>query len=736
MVAEAARMAAQERVKLKAERRRKEIEVEARRKLATETRKKFETETQRRLEEIEIRRKFEVEAQRKLEYEQQRQHEREQLRRKQEKELAEERNRVEAEMEKMKAEAEARRLAVVAQALELQKVKEAEEQRKKDLKDLILFSTKTLLLRRWVRRLSRNLELIRNSRDDLQNIDPTFFKSTLYLDPLMANPADEERSSIAEQSLPAAGTRSVLETLLRLGVEKRIDLSHLVLEELATFQNVESQRNALQNRASKTRTILLKLGVVVQSHEGADRVSELVRLWISSALETGEVHVTEETSFTVRSLAVLCRNERDISDCDVVLCLHPGGGRSSSVIPAAKSVVLLLDAKYSNRRDLDERGSTAIHPKAVSTEAFESALSSACKVLTRMFLRDFSFSVERKHFFSIASQAIIKSLWMPFSSGTKNEDDIMGRSRIALLALSEEVSFKLKKNRTDLRSWPPNEFSSSTGMVDDYFSQRQGLPVNWIESVDKKGFDSEVSHLLHVFNSPLREVVTDLLGRDAPRRLKDACASMLSRRQFRGCLEKALGWRMGQIEVSSNRYIYFPSGVADSLISGVGRRLSQLLSSKSQGSPSYHIPSRFKLNISTTVDFFETGTVNQSVAANGEIQSISDDLRPLSNAKSSHTVTELVNRKKSGSRELQQHDASFSKRKKRRMEPSHRVMESSSFSKRLESFLDGETLDVQIGDKTLDSILAQRGGSLQEDVAIIKTRKQRKYGRQISNCQI
>jgi len=49
-------------------------------------------------------------------------------------------------------------------------------------------------------------------------------------------------------------------------------------------------------------------------------------------------------------------------------------------------------------------------------------------------------------------------------------------------------------------------------------------------------------------------------------------------------------------------------------------------------------------------------------------------------------------------------------------------MESSAFSKRLKSFLHGETLDVQVGDKTLNAILAKQGSSL-KNVALIKARK-------------
>eukprot|EP00526_Cylindrotheca_closterium_P005776 CAMPEP_0113610606 /NCGR_PEP_ID=MMETSP0017_2-20120614/5116_1 /TAXON_ID=2856 /ORGANISM="Cylindrotheca closterium" /LENGTH=578 /DNA_ID=CAMNT_0000519505 /DNA_START=48 /DNA_END=1784 /DNA_ORIENTATION=+ /assembly_acc=CAM_ASM_000147 len=577
-----------------------------------------------------------------------------------------------------------------------------------------------LLLRRWDRRLSRNLELIRSSRDDLQNIDPTFFKSTLYLDPLMQKPAGEESISISKQTLPTPGTRRVLETLLRLGVEKRIDLSHLVLEEI---RNLESQRSCLQNKPSKTQTILLKLGILVQSDGDSDRVSELIRLWISCALKTGQIHVSEETSLTVRSLAVICRNRHDISDCDVVLCLCLSGGRNSFAVPEAKSVILNLDDKYSNGRNFAEKGSTTLRPEVASTEAFEIALSSACKVLTRMFLRDFCFAVERMQFFSVATQAIVKSLWMPFSSGTNNEDGIMCRSRIALSALSEEVVCKLEEKRANWRGWPPNDFASSTGMVDDYFSRRQGLPVNWIESIDQTNFDKEVSHFVHVFNSPLREVVTGLLGRDAPRRLKDDCASMLSRRQFRGCLEKALRWREGQIEMSSNRYIYFPNGLADSVLTGVGNRLSRVLSSEPQGNKSCYIPPRFEPNFSTAIDYFEMDSGNQEIVGNSKGSSISDDIHTVSKAENSHTQTELAKRKKPESQVLQQHDASFSKRKKLRIESSRHVMESSAFSKRLESFLHGETLDVQVGDKTLNAILEKQENSLRESVAIIKARK-------------
>lgn len=718
-------MAKEEQIKLKAERRHKQkeievrmkLEIETQRKLKAETREKREIETQRRLE-IETRRKLEIEA--KVEQSQQRK--REQLRQKRERELAEERRRVGAEMEIMKVEAEARRLAAVAQALEAQKLKQAELKRKKEMQDLIRFSRKALLLRRWGRRVSRNLELIRSSRDDLQNIDPTFFKSTIYLDPSMQKPVDEGRCSVSGQNLPKPGTRSVLEALLRRDVKKRIDLSRLVLEELATVQTVESKRCALQNTPTKTRTYLFKLGILIHSDYEKDGVSELVRRWISSALEIGKIHISEETSFTVRSLAVICRNDHDISDCDVVLCLFPFGGRKSSEVPEEKSVTLHLYHKYAKGGDFAGKASTTLHPEAVSIEYFEIALLSSCKVLTRMFLRDYCFSVERMHFFSAATQAIVKSLWMPFSSGRSNEDGIMDRSRLALSALSEEVVCKLQERKEDWRSWPPNDFASSTGRVDDYFSPGQGLPVNWIETLDQEHFDKEVSHLVQVFNSPLREVVTDLLGRDAPLRLKGECTSMLSRRQFRGCLEKALRWREGQIEMSSNGCIYFPSGLADLLITGMGSRLSQILSSESRGRKSWHIPPKFEPYFSA-MEYFEMNIGNQELTRNGEGSSISDDIRTASNVESSYTQSELVKRKTPESPLRLQRDASFSKRKKMRTESSYHIMESAAFSRRIERFLHGETLDVQVGDKTLNAILEKQGNSLRENVAIIKARK-------------
>ncbi|KAL3934587.1 MAG: hypothetical protein SGBAC_009728 [Bacillariaceae sp.] len=692
-------MANEEQIKPKAERCHKQKEIEVRMKLEIETQRKLNAET-RKKREIEAQRRLEIETLRRLEIEakaeQRQQRKREQLRQKRERELAEERRRVGAEMERMKVEAEARRLAAVSQALEAQKLKQAELKKKKEMQDLILLSKKALLLRRWGRRISRNLESIRSSRDDLQNIDPTFLKSTIYLDPWVQKPLDEGRCSMSEKNLPKPGIRSVLEALLRRDVEKRIDLSRLVLEELATVQMVESQRSALHNAPTKTRTYLFKLGILVHSDYENDGMSELVRRWISSTLEIGKIHISGETSFNVRSLAVICQNDHDISDCDVVLCLFPFGGQKCFEVPEEKSVTLHLYHKYGKGGDFAGKASTTLYPEAVSIEYFEIALLTS------------------------STQAIVKSLWMPFSSGRNNEDGIMDRSRLALSALSEEIVCKLKERKEVWRPWPPNDFASSKGRVDDYFSRGQGLPVNWIETLDQEHFEKEVSHLLQVFNSPLREVVTDLLGRDAPLRLKGECASMLSRRQFRGCLEKALRWRECQIKMSSNGCIYFPSGLADLLITGMGSRLSQTLLSESHGRKSWHIPPKFEPHISA-IKYFELDIGNQD--RNGEGKSISDEIRTASNAEISYTQSELVKRKTPESPLRLQRDASFSKRKKMRTESSNHIMESAAFSKRIERFLHGETLDVQVEAKTLNAILEKQGNSLQENVAIIKARK-------------
>jgi len=690
MVAEAARIAEEEQMKIGAENNRKEKENEARRKRLEETRKKLELET---------RKKLQIEAQRKFEVAERQQRERELLRRKQEKERAEEK-RVEAEMQRRKAEAEARRLAAVAQAMELQKLKQAEERRRKQMqRDLIVFSRKKLLMARWVRRLSRDLESIRNSRYDLQSIDPTFVKSTLYLESFERKVVEEERSSISTETIATQGTRSVLETLLRHGVEKRINMSQLVSTELATIRNMKSPWWASKNAPSKTRTILLKLGIVLQCGGDTGTVRELIRFWISSALEAGKIHVSEGSFSIVQSVTVIGQNDRNISDCDLVLCIVPFSGRNTIRLPEEQSAVLHLCDQFSDETAVDESRVPAFYPETMSREAFEMALLSACTELTKIFLRKPCFSIQRMHLFSVATQATIKSLWMPLSIPTNTEDGIIRRAKAALLTLSEEFACKLEDKRADWQAWPPEDFVSSTGIVHGYFSRTQGLPVNWFESLDQ--INVEVSSLLQIFDSPLRDVVAALLGRDAPRRLKDDCASMLPRRQFRGCLEKALRWRERQLEVSSKKYVYFPSGLDDVVLDGIDSRLPKMFPSMSPGSKRCYIPPKSETNLLTGMDF-QLPTGDQNLALNGK-RSLSSAGGLKLKVENSHS-SEANKRKKLDSQSLQLQNASFPRRKIRRIETSKHLLESSAFSKRLVNILDVETLGVQIGDKILDEI--------------------------------
>ena len=165
--------------------------------------------------------------------------------------------------------------------------------------------------------------------------------------------------------------------------------------------------------------------------------------------------------------------------------------------------------------------------------------------------------------------------------------------------------------------------------------------------------------------------------------------------------------------LASSKYVYFPRGLEESVMDGIDSRLSKLYPATSTVSRNCNAPSLQKETSLLTAIDFQLPAENHDSSVNGKPRSKGDDLEVVSKSESIHARDEPDKWKKreSGSIKLQD-DSPFSRRKRTRLDSSHRVLESSAFSKRLESLLDGETVDMQIGKATLTEILAKQKNSL------------------------
>eukprot|EP00980_Cylindrotheca_fusiformis_P006501 scaffold1378_cov137-Cylindrotheca_fusiformis.AAC.14 len=616
--------------------------------------------------------------------------------------------------EERRRQIEAARLQQIALAAEAKRRQEAEERRRaKEWEERVDFARKTVLFNLWCRHLSRELEMTQRSKKMLKQIDPTFSQDMLQVGVSLQRATRQRVGMTREKGqLRLPNPRSIMEDLLHLDSGRKLSLSAMALGAIKSLSNFRYQE---EDTVGQKRTFLQKIGVVVGS-DGKSSFSELVRLWVSSRLDSEKVvAISHTSSCEVRSVVALYNDASECSDCDVVLEVVSPGLSKNAHMPTG--VVLTLDEKPAE--SFPELGTSTspfhIYLDQVSPHGYEVALKSACKKVVELFVHETSIRINRLSMFQLAATAIIKAVWVPMPFGANEEEAIVARCTSALFALAAEVEAQFSANEQVWAQWPPREFTSPTGKIDSYFSATEGLPANWMDSLGGRKFEDEISLLLPVFNGNFREIIRGLLGATAPRSLREECTSMVSKRQFRGCLERVLLWRQGHVEHDSRRYAYIPDGLLDSILDGVVHRLEiqDSLSKSAHVSPFNFIPESCPfLAASDSVPNRSDGTRVQRQNPGAESTDVVIALPATQECKESNLETSNK-RKNFIDESLNSPQQGFNTEQKRRcLRSTPDIVDSAAFSSRLESLLSGDSVDFQVGDKSIRSILLDKESSL------------------------
>lgn len=685
----------------KEETRRKEIEDARRRE---EQRVLLEAEQHRRqLEEEEGRKRRELQDRRMREIEH--------LERVRQEEAAKKEREEAIENKRRRKEEQRARLERIARELEAKRLQEAEEKRKnKEWQDRLNAARKKLLLSRWRRRLSRGLELTQRSQKNLKLIDPTFSKDTLQLGASLQSAMTRGiHMSKEKRPLWPQNPRQILEDFLQSGSGKKLSLSKMALTEIESLPNSQYSRG---DEADDKQTLLQKIGVVVPFDHDIGSICHLVRLWVSNCLDSGLVCSSSNgSSREVRSVVVLYKDISECSDCDVVLeIVLPGEVKRSSL---STGVVLVLDKQSpGSLSDFGKMGSLFhFYVQDLSVFGYQNALEAACKKIVELFVREAAIKIRRVSMFQLATTAIIKSIWVPISLQQNDEEAIVARSTDALLALAAEVEALFSANKSIWSTWPPREFTMSKTSIPKYFSETESLPVNWMASLGGLKFEDEMSQLFPAFNGNFRGVIRGLLGTGAPRFLQDESTSMVSKRQFRGCLERVLLWRQGQAQNNSSKYVYLPDGLFDLIMDGVidRLRLQDELRGFEHSSALTLVPESGSML--AVVDSVSNRPDLQGVLPGDKIvgTQMGSTATEVARTQDQENILVLSNKRKMLQNSTLSSPYTFGSspdEKRRRVSPTADLIESAAFSLKLESLVHGETVDFDVGRTSLSRILA------------------------------
>jgi hypothetical protein len=143
------------------------------------------------------------------------------------------------------------------------------------------------------------------------------------------------------------------------------------------------------------------------------------------------------------------------------------------------------------------------------------------------------------------------------------------------MALFLELNLLASSLSSDLWwNWPAHDFVNKDGVVKDYFGEGIHLPLNWKENLSRSEIEPALNQLYSKVDGSLRDVVARLTD-EAPERIREGVKDMLSKRQFRRCLEYALVWR----EVEHKPFVqetvvYLPEGNVRDVIEGCVRRMA------------------------------------------------------------------------------------------------------------------------------------------------------------------
>eukprot|EP00934_Nitzschia_sp_Nitz4_P005838 Nitzschia sp. Nitz4//scaffold155_size52807//24534//29951//NITZ4_006799-RA/size52807-snap-gene-0.38-mRNA-1//1//CDS//3329537378//5828//frame0 len=717
--------------KAELERIEKEKALELQRRQEEELRKLHEQEEAKRLaaekraKEEEARRLAELEAKRKEEEARKRAEEERRLaeeRRKQE--LARlERIRLERMLEEQRRIEEEKRQEKLRLELKAKRRREAELRRiEQEWMEKINKARKLVLWKRWQRRVSRRLQMSSNSCSVLQQLDPAFATARPGLGSMFES--DEESEKPME---PVYQPDELF--MLRVCLEEclRKESAPILLCKSAVEKLVKLQRPGMLTLNSKTSatgvskfSLLLKVAIFIPV--GTDRagssLAELLKMWLGRRLGLGVnmlSHTMRVGSIEYETRATVgFSSAKAITDCDVALFVTSSTASdrddvysqmelmANSLDESIPRLALVLGDQNSSESQsikaiLAETiaGSNPLQVLTndqLSSDSLDGALEAACLKVADLFVHESFIKVDRTSIPVLIRDLVGKSLWNRSAPTGWDEDssEVLEFARAALSEFPPIAGSQFKENCEVWSSWPPQEFLSKGGMVEDYFGKGGHLPAGWHNTLCERSLADVLSDSMNLLKGSFHGVIDSLLLH-APEGKRQECLSLLTRNSCRRCLQVALDWYANDAVESKGmalQYIYYPRGVLDQLIEDMTPKhkdftVPRLLTETSRND----LPPGGSNGFAEFLSAEASATSHKRRRADPS----PSEYIPLAMDTPSEIGTETKKSRPSLAAELESSSSD--------------VAASSAFTKRLENMLHGETVDLLVGDTSLSRLL-------------------------------
>jgi hypothetical protein len=634
--------------------------------------------------------------------------------------LAEEMRKKALEEERRREEEHARQRRLQRLEQEARRKREAEEQRKaKEWQDKIDSANKLILWKRWRRALSRPLEMSLGAQGTIREIDTICNETSIKI---VSRSDRIERHHAIHVSRPS--TRGAIEQLLLLSPSK-LSLATMTLREIVSLSSVTLCRDSGWQQPAKS-TYLFKVAVVIpETEEAADEsFANLIYQWINSCLVLGSVDTAsgflQHSTCEVRAIVVRGLTHEVCKTADVALIIVPPlwsdhsqklgllSHKVSSVIdddiPRVALVLSDINDGERTKAENDEAIGSALQgilgkipilrPAALSPQALISSLEFAVKRASKIFVHEACVLMSRVSTMQIAAKAITSVLrqFLPVSVCPEDEDTIIECSRITLEVAVQELAEQFIHKKHMWMLWPPPEFASGpgTGVVDSYFASGADLPLEWASLLSWKSLKEEYGSFFNAFRGHFGDVFQRILLK-APTVVQDDCAYYCAQGQYRQCLQKSLTWLQDSAS-SQGPFLYLPEGFLDSVIEIVVQKALSLMPL-----------SCFSDNVSV---------VSIEKTPEHEYQSLDNDITDKEPIITTDAigVASSSNKRRRPSSPIRDNVDDGEKRRKE--DPavltkprSASMKESDEFSRKLERLLQGETIDLDVGDTSLSRLL-------------------------------
>eukprot|EP00986_Skeletonema_menzelii_P008350 scaffold3474_cov148-Skeletonema_menzelii.AAC.1 len=531
----------QERIKAEEKARREAAERAERLRLEKEAREKKEREI------AEARRLAEEERKRKLAEE-------ERIRRLEE----EKRRREEEERRRIAREAEMRRKA---EEERIRKAKEEEERKIEMAWRQKVENARKLLICRLLRKQMRRYDSLQKSRNSLSRLDPTCTQYPTSDVELCRDLFHSAPTEVVARRIGSCDELENQVYRLATSPRHPMDLSQLVANCMPLFLSHQAKAS-YPSVVRKNKVKLFKLAILLPERlPQFSQLYDTLRMWVESHLDLGEVSSavcsSRSCQIDARAVAVISNDDdSNCEDCDAALVLLPSfTDETVSVVFSEKAqellgqnvprMVLVLDVDDdlshrnapSTERWLDtllgeSSGGAGLQREGVAAPNlcdFDLAFQKCCQVLVQSHISTTTSNVDNEDNIStdpslvrvplsdvgfLCLHQFIRNLeenGFFNNAGPNCHDNLFDMCRNALSSLSHELSCAYEELHQQWQHWPAQEFCVSD-RVECFFGEDKDLPANWYESTCDVGSELKrfFQHLLE--RSTLTLFVESIVG--------------------------------------------------------------------------------------------------------------------------------------------------------------------------------------------------------------------------------